>query len=365
MSSQKRPSKHCRHLSQSKEKLSLLQPSSHPHITIIVEDTHKDSTPGVPHIRKTSLSEPVQETNVQKCKNQEIDALHRSPSQTNVTITENESCPSDHRNHLGNDDGSLHQQKKSNILPKSTSPNDNNGLESHSFNCSNKNYLANIQLPLRTHGQALPMPEDAFPNTNNKSDVTNVTNTHPMRHSENCGVAETSDDVKDDQSTDDVTDVNAPLNPSNEQSNTNPFDVTDPHAPLNPNPSAVRLLGDIYGKVPTPVGPIEVRPSRNQLYYRKIHKYLLFRSDQHLLYRACILGISLYVWFTDLYWISIRRINVLEPDGSISYRNFHKIPIKDNTFCVTVFNITNLAEFYASYEKPVLQIQPVGPFCFR
>ncbi|KAI5693304.1 hypothetical protein M8J75_013372 [Diaphorina citri] len=74
----------------------------------------------------------------------------------------------------------------------------------------------------------------------------------------------------------------------------------------------------------------------------------------------------LYIlWFTDLYWLSIRRINVLEPDHSISFRNFHKIPVVDNTLCVTIFNITNLDEFYASDHEAVLDIQPVGPYCFR
>uniref|UniRef100_A0A8D9BCY6 Scavenger receptor class B member 1 n=1 Tax=Cacopsylla melanoneura TaxID=428564 RepID=A0A8D9BCY6_9HEMI len=379
MSSQKKHSQHHpRRHPYSNDELSLLQPSNHSQFTI-VEKPHKNHTPRAVQSRKPSPSESVQpkipqETNAQMSGSQKNKVQNLSPLQTNITITENESgYPSDqkHRNHFRNPGSLPNLQESSNILPNLSNPNDKNGRDSNSFNCSNNTYLSNIHLASRSHGQALP--EHPLPNTNNKSDVTDVTNS--ILHSKNCGVAETSNKyiVKDDQ-TDDVTDPSSPLNSNNDQSNTNTDDVTDPCSPLNPNPSEVRLTkSDIYARVPTPVGPIEVRPSRNQLYYRKIHKYLLFRSDQHLLYRSCVFIIGslisaflLYIlWFTDLYWISIRRINVLEPDGSISYRNFHEIPVKDNTFCVTVFNITNLAEFYASYEKPVLQIEPVGPYCFR
>uniref|UniRef100_A0A8D8YV52 Scavenger receptor class B member 1 n=1 Tax=Cacopsylla melanoneura TaxID=428564 RepID=A0A8D8YV52_9HEMI len=76
------------------------------------------------------------------------------------------------------------------------------------------------------------------------------------------------------------------------------------------------------------------------------------------------------LWFTNAFWLTVRKFNVIS-NHSISFNYFEHLPVDRMSFCIYVYNYTNVDQYYArdlgseEEEEDQLAVDYLGPYCFR
>ncbi|KAL1451033.1 hypothetical protein WDU94_003328 [Cyamophila willieti] len=76
------------------------------------------------------------------------------------------------------------------------------------------------------------------------------------------------------------------------------------------------------------------------------------------------------LWFTNAFWLTVRKFNVMS-NHSISFNYFEHLPVDRISFCIYVYNYTNVDRYFAKYfeneeeEEDQLAVEYLGPYCFR
>lgn len=65
----------------------------------------------------------------------------------------------------------------------------------------------------------------------------------------------------------------------------------------------------------------------------------------------------------------VLQFNILT-NNSIGYNYFQHLPVESMSFCIYVYNYTNVDKFYADVdseeeEEDQLEVEYLGPYCFR